>query len=85
MYSVIAIGLFNSIMFPTIFSLALNRLGAATSEGSGILCVAIVGGAFIPLAQGVLADSVGIQLSYLLPIVCYAYIAFYGFKGYKAD
>lgn len=85
MYSVIAIGLFNSIMFPTIFSLALNRLGAATSEGSGILCVAIVGGALVPLAQGVMADSVGIQLSYLLPVICYAYIAFYGFKGYKAD
>lgn len=85
MYSVIAIGLFNSIMFPTIFSLALNRLGAATSEGSGILCFAIVGGALIPLAQGVMADSIGIQLSYLLPVICYAYIAFYGFKGYKAD
>ncbi len=81
MWSVLAIGLFNSIMFPTIFSLAIKKLGPATSQGSGILCVAIVGGAFIPPLQGLLADQIGLQMSFLLPILCYAYIVFYGLKG----
>jgi len=81
MWSVLAIGLFNSIMFPTIFSLALHGLGKHTSQGSGILCLAIVGGAILPLVQGALADTVGIHLAFLMPIVCYVYIAFYGIKG----
>lgn len=81
MWSILAIGLFNSIMFPTIFSLAIKKLGPATSQGSGILCVAIVGGAFIPLIQGYLADVIGLQLSFLLPILCYAYIVYYGLIG----
>jgi len=85
MWSVLAIGLFNSIMFPVIFSLAVDKLGPATSQGSGILCVAIVGGAIIPPLQGLLADNIGLQLSFLLPIICYVYIAFYGIKGYKLD
>jgi glucose/galactose transporter len=85
MWSVLAIGLFNAIMFPVIFSLAVAKLGPATSQGSGILCVAIVGGAIIPPLQGLLADNIGLQLSFLLPIVCYLYIAFYGIKGYKID
>jgi len=83
MWSVLAIGLFNSIMFPTIFSLALRGLGRHTSQGSGILCLAIVGGALLPLLQGALADTVGIQLAFLMPILCYAYIAFYGLSGSK--
>ncbi len=80
MWSIIAVGLCNSVMFPTIFSMALHKLGALTSQGSGLLCVAIVGGAIVPLLQGVLADTIGIQLSFLLPAVCYAYILFYGIK-----
>ena len=83
MWSVLAIGLFNSIMFPTIFSLALNGLGDRTSEGSGVLCLAIVGGALIPLAQGALADSIGVHHAFVLPIVCYVFIAYYGLKGCK--
>ncbi|BDX07131.1 sugar MFS transporter [Planctobacterium marinum] len=83
MWSVILVGLFNSIMFPTIFSLAIKNLGKATSQGSGILCLAIVGGAIIPLLQGVLADSIGVQLSFILPLVCYVYISFYGVAGFK--
>ncbi|WP_273727027.1 sugar MFS transporter [Brucella gallinifaecis] len=83
MWSVLAIGLFNSIMFPTIFSLALHGLGKHTSQGSGILCLAIVGGAIIPLIQGVLADRVGIHLAFLMPIICYIYIAYYGLIGSK--
>ena len=69
-------------MFPTIFSLALQNLGDSRGQGSGILCLAIVGGAIVPLAQGFLADSVGIQMAFIIPLLCYVYIAFYGFKGY---
>jgi len=83
MWSVLAIGLFNSIMFPTIFSLALHGLGKHTSQGSGILCLAIVGGAIIPLIQGALADAVGIHLAFLMPIICYIYIVYYGLIGSK--
>jgi len=81
MWSILAVGLFNSIMFPTIFSLAINQLGGAASKGSGILCLAIVGGAIVPLLQGVLADSLGVQLAFVLPALCYFYIAYYGIKG----
>ena len=83
MTAILLVGLCNSIMFPTIFSLAINGLGKHTSQGSGILCLAIVGGAIIPLIQGFLADSIGIQLSFLLPIVCYLFIAYYGLSGSK--
>lgn len=68
-------------MFPTIFSLALSGLGKHTSQGAGILCLAIVGGAIVPLFQGMLADSMGVQLSFILPVVCYGYIVFYGIRG----
>ncbi|GGD70396.1 glucose/galactose MFS transporter [Lacimicrobium alkaliphilum] len=81
MWSVLLVGLCNSIMFPTIFSLALKGLGKDTSRGSGLLCLAIVGGAIVPLLQGILADSIGLQLSFLLPMLCYLYIGFYGLAG----
>lgn len=81
MWAILAVGLFNSIMFPTIFSLAVTGLGKYTSQGSGVLCLAIVGGAIVPLLQGVLADTIGLQLSFILPVLCYAYICFYGLKG----
>jgi FHS family L-fucose permease-like MFS transporter len=80
-WSVVAIGLFNSIMFPTIFTLGIERLGPLTGKGSSLLIMAIVGGAVIPLLQGVLADGFGIQHAFVLPLLCYAYIAFYGFNG----
>lgn len=83
MWAVLAIGLFNSIMFPTIFSLALKGLGRHTSQGSGILCLAIVGGAILPVAMGGLADTVGIHMAFLMPVICYVYIAYYGIKGHK--
>ena len=81
MWSIILVGVCNSIMFPTIFSLALSGLGRHISQGSGILCLAIVGGALVPLLQGVLADSVGIQRAFLLAVACYLYIVYYGLKG----
>ncbi|WP_237057452.1 sugar MFS transporter [Microbulbifer sediminum] len=83
MVAILAVGLCNSIMFPTIFSLALAKLGPVTSQGSGILCLAIVGGAVVPLLQGLLADQIGIQLAFVLPIVCYLYILFYGIRGHR--
>ena len=83
MVAILLVGLCNSIMFPTIFSLAINGLGKHTSQASGILCLAIVGGAIIPLIQGLLADSIGIQPSFYLPILCYLFIAYYGLVGSK--
>lgn len=83
MWAVLAIGLFNSIMFPTIFTLAIARLGRHTGEGSGLLCMAIVGGAVIPVAQGYFADNMGILLSFFIPAICYAYIVYYGVKGHE--
>jgi MFS transporter, FHS family, L-fucose permease len=80
MWSIIAVGLFNSIMFPTIFTLALDGLGPHTSQGSGILCMAIVGGALIPVAQGALADAIGIHYGFIVAALCYVYIAWYGAK-----
>ncbi len=82
MWAILAVGLFNSIMFPTIFTLALEGLGRHTGQGSGILCMAIVGGAIVPVVQGVFADTIGIQMAFFLPILCYAYIAYYGAKGH---
>ncbi|UTA49208.1 sugar MFS transporter [Simiduia sp. 21SJ11W-1] len=82
MWSILAVGLFNSIMFPTIFALAVAGLGRLTSNGSGLLCLAIVGGAVVPLFQGMLADGFGLQISFVLPLACYIYIAYYGFKGW---
>lgn len=83
MWSIIAVGLFNSIMFPTIFTLAIDGLGHHTSQGSGILNTAIVGGAILPLLMGVLADSVGVQYSFAITLICYIFIAYYGFIGHK--
>lgn len=80
MWSLLAVGLCNSIMFPTIFSLAVSGLGRHTGQGSGILCMAIVGGAIVPLVQGAVADQVGIQLALFVPSACYVYIAYYGWK-----
>jgi FHS family L-fucose permease-like MFS transporter len=80
MWTILAVGLFNSIMFPTIFSLALTGLGRHTGQGSGILCAAIVGGAIVPVIQGVFADSLGIQHAFFVPVLCYGYIAFYGWR-----
>jgi FHS family L-fucose permease-like MFS transporter len=83
MWSILAVGLCNSIMFPTLFSLAVNGLGKHTGQGSGILCAAIVGGAVIPVVQGLFADRIGIQQAFFIPVLCYLYIAYYGWKGHR--
>jgi MFS transporter, FHS family, L-fucose permease len=81
MWSILSVGLCNSIMFPSIFSLGIAKLGRLTGDGSGIMIAAIVGGAIIPMLQGVLADRIGLQFAFVLPVVCYLYIMSYGFVG----
>jgi FHS family L-fucose permease-like MFS transporter len=80
MWTILAVGLFNSIMFPTIFSIALHGLGARTGQGSGVLCMAIVGGALVPFGQGLVADHIGIQPSFLVPMLCYGFILYFGLR-----
>ncbi|MGI4740879.1 MAG: sugar MFS transporter [Janthinobacterium lividum] len=81
MWSLLAVGLMNSLMYPTIFTLAVAGLGRHTEEGSGLLCTAIVGGALVPLLFGTIADHGGLRLALLLPVLCYAYIMWYGLRG----
>src|SRR3984893_14973942 len=81
MWSIILVGLFNSVMFPSIFTLGIAELGPLTGDGSGLLIMAIVGGALIPLAQGRLADMIGLHYAFILPAICYLYIIFYAFRG----
>lgn len=85
MWALLAIGFFNSIMFPTIFSLATKGLGRFTSSASGVLCTAIVGGAVVPVVQGWAADTYGLMISFVVSAICYVYIVFFAIKGYKAD
>ncbi|MES2148897.1 MAG: sugar MFS transporter [Pseudomonadota bacterium] len=80
MWAILAVGLCNSIMFPTIFSMALHQLGKFTGQGSGILCMAIVGGALVPFAQGLLADTIGLQWSFFVPAACYTFILYFGLR-----
>ncbi|MFZ6745156.1 sugar MFS transporter [Undibacterium sp. JH2W] len=80
MWAILAVGLCNSIMFPTIFSMALNKLGPLTGQGSGILCMAIVGGALVPFLQGYLADSIGLHASFYVPATCYIFILYFGIR-----
>ncbi|MBJ7263647.1 MAG: sugar MFS transporter [Burkholderiaceae bacterium] len=81
--AIIAVGLFNSIMFPTIFSLGVADLKGLTPQASSLIGLAIVGGAIVPLTQGVIADHWGLKLALTVPIICYGYIAYFGFKGSK--
>jgi MFS transporter, FHS family, L-fucose permease len=85
MWSILAVGLFNSIMFPTIFSLGEAELGPLSGSGSGLLNMAIVGGAILPVIQGVIADYVGIHHAFVLPVICYLYILFYALSGSKPN
>jgi FHS family L-fucose permease-like MFS transporter len=78
MYALLAVGFCNSIMFPSIFTLGIQDLGSLTSKGSSLMIAAIVGGAIIPLGTGKLADHIGLQAAFLLPAICYVYIACFG-------
>ena len=84
MWAILAVGFFNSIMFPTIFTLAIKGLGRNMGRASGVLCMAVVGGAIVPVAQGLLADWHGVRTAFALPVLCYAYIACYGAFAHKA-
>jgi FHS family L-fucose permease-like MFS transporter len=85
MWSILAVGLFNSIMFPTIFGLAIEGMGDLKPHGSGILCTAIFGGAIVPPMLGLLTDSYGFKLAFILLLFCYAYIALYGRFTFKRN
>jgi MFS transporter, FHS family, L-fucose permease len=80
-WSILAVGLFNSIMFPSIFTLGIAEMGPLTGAASGLLVTAIVGGAIIPEIQGVLADKIGIHHAFIVPVFCYVFIAYYGWRG----
>jgi len=82
-WTVVLCGFFNSIMFPNIFALAIKGLGPMTSKGSGLIMTAVVGGAVVPYLLGKLADHVGIQHAFVIPIACYLFIAYYGLWGSK--
>jgi FHS family L-fucose permease-like MFS transporter len=85
MWSILSVGFFNSIMFPSIFSLGVAELGPLTGNGSGVLNMAIVGGAIVPLIQGVIADRIGIHHAFFIPVICYLYILFYALSGSRPN
>ena len=85
MWVILAVGFFNSIIFPTIFSLGVAELGPLTGSGSGLMNMAIVGGAILPVVQGVIADHVGVHHAFVLPVICYLYVLFYGLSGSKPN
>lgn len=81
MWSIILVGFFNSIMFPSIFTLGVAKLGPQTGDGSGLMIMAIVGGAILPVIQGAIADRIGVHHAFILPVICYVFILYYGFRG----
>ena len=83
LWSIVACGLCNSVMWPCIFPLSLKGLGGLTSEGSGILVMMVVGGAVIPPIQGLLADQFGSQRSFVIVLLCYAYLVYFSLSGYR--
>jgi FHS family L-fucose permease-like MFS transporter len=83
MWCVVGVGLFTSIGWPNIFSLALDGMGVYKSQVSSLLVMAILGGALLPPLQGHIADIAGLQISYVVPLIAYAYVGFYGWKGHK--
>jgi FHS family L-fucose permease-like MFS transporter len=83
-WAVLGVGMFCSVMWSNIFSLAIEGLGPLKSQGSSLLVMAVLGGAILPPAQGLVADHLGIQTSYFVPMIAFAYIAFYGLYGYRA-
>jgi len=85
MWSIILVGFFNSIMFPSIFTLGVAELGPLTGDGSGVMIMAIVGGALIPVAQGWIADHIGIHHAFFLPVICYVYILYFALSGSKPN
>jgi FHS family L-fucose permease-like MFS transporter len=83
MWCIIGVGLFTSIGWSNTFSLAIEGTGIYKSQASSLLVMAILGGAILPPVQGRIADRWNLQLSYLVPLIAYVYVAFYGWKGHK--
>ena len=83
-YAALSVGLFNSIMFPTIFTITLERAGVSQASTSGLLCVAIVGGAILPYVVGQMADQSSLTLSFTIPMTAYAVIAIFGLLSQRA-
>jgi FHS family L-fucose permease-like MFS transporter len=83
MWCIVGVGLFTSIGWPNIFSLALDRMGVLKSQVSSLLVMAVVGGAILPPIMGKVADHWNRQWAFIVPLIAYAYVAFYGIKGYK--
>jgi len=83
--AIVAVGFFNSIMFPTIFALSLKNLGALTKRGSSLLVMSIIGGALIPAAMGRISDASNIQIAFLMPLICYIYVIYFAVRGYKPN
>ena len=84
-WCLVAVGLFNSVMFPTIFTLAVKGLDSQTSRGSGLLCTSIFGGAIVPVIHGVCADYIGLLPAFSVPLLCYVYVMYYGFRGHRTS
>jgi FHS family L-fucose permease-like MFS transporter len=82
-FAVVLIGFFHSIMFPTIFALSIKNLGSATKRGSSLLVMAIIGGAFFPAIMGRISDASSIQRAFVVPLLCYVFILYFGLSGYK--
>lgn len=82
-WSILGVGLFNSIMFPTIFSISIAGLKEGAEKASGLLCTCIVGGAIVPFLQGSIADTYGLRISFILPIICYGYLTYFAHYIYK--
>jgi FHS family L-fucose permease-like MFS transporter len=83
MWTLLAVGFCNSIMFPSIFTLGIQDLGPLTSKGSSLLIAAILGGAIVPEIQGRIADHIGLHPSFFIPVICYVYIACFGLAAIK--
>jgi FHS family L-fucose permease-like MFS transporter len=83
MWCIVGVGLFTSIGWPNIFSLALDRMGAYKSQVSSLLVMAVIGGAILPAVWGKIADKCNPQVAFIVPLIAYAYVAFYGIKGYR--
>jgi FHS family L-fucose permease-like MFS transporter len=82
-WAVVLIGFFHSIMFPTIFALSIKNLGPLTKRGSSLLVMAIIGGAFFPAIMGRISDASSIQRAFIVPLLCYVFILYFGLSGYK--
>lgn len=83
LFSLAVVGLFTSVMYPVIFTLSIKGLGNYTKTASSLLIMGVVGGALVPPLMGLMSDQAGIRLAYIFPVLCYIYVIYYGYKGYK--